>query len=210
MKFRDSIEEGFNEADFEETPPVKDDYDDSKVTNSRENKLKRDLDEFGVDFNDVDSKQELAPSFSDNKKDRIVSINRIAENYEMTLLGRELVTRGESEIYVQKSKAIAGNSFVKLTGALLRSFADESNLIGSKSIEDFRMQFIDAFNKASSSMMRDRTISELNHRNILKLFKDRLWNIGDIITNTKGNMERTFGRADEENFMDKQGLGDRR
>ena len=140
----------------------------------------------------------------------MTSINRIAENYEMTLSGRELQKKGDTDVWVQTGKSIAGNSFIRLSGALLRSFADESNLISDKTIDDFRLQFMDAFNKASATIMRDRSIAETNHRNILKIFKDRMWNVGDIITNTKGNMKSIFDREDPNNDPLGQPLGGRR
>jgi len=167
------------------------------IKNNREDDLRNDISEFNIDFDDLQSRCEINPQFTSDAKNKMLSVQALAEDYEMLLLGRERVKKGESDVYRQTSKAIAGSSFIRLTGGILKSFAQESNLIGNKTIESFVDQFIDAYNKVTNAMMRDRSISERNHRLIIKLFKDRMWNIGDIITNNKGNMQAMFAQREE-------------
>jgi len=177
---------------------LKEEFADDGMAGTRKESMDKDFIDFGIDPDEVKEEFEINAKFSSKSVDKMTSIKTIAEGYEMALRGRDLIIKKENELYVQKSKALAGESFIQLSGGLLRSFAHESNLMSSKSEADFKLQLIDCFNKNSSLLMRDRSVEERNHRTILQMFKDRLWNVGDLTTNNRNNMDSVFGTLGDE------------
>ena len=103
-----------------------------------------------------------------------------------------------TEKYIQVGRAIASQKFIDISYGILNSFSEQTNFVSSKDEETFFIQFFDAFNKINNLMLQDRAISPDVQSSIIKLVKDRLKNIGDIITNNKGNMEAVIGRIGEE------------
>ena len=63
----------------------------------------------------------------------------------------------------------------------------------TKGTTSFYMQAWDSWTKINRSLvLRDRAIPEKNARLILKLFKDNLINLGEIILGSKVNMDKIF------------------
>ena len=163
----------------------------------QDTKFKADMDELGIQEDELIDKYTTESSFSKDSKDKMTSLKKVAELYEMELKGKKLKEDNNRLVYIQESKALAGSSFIRLSSAILGSYAEESNLIAKKSKEDATNQLQEGYYKVSSFMLRDRTIKEEHHRMILQIFKARLWNIIDVITNTDGNMQRVIGGLPE-------------
>lgn len=123
---------------------------------------------------------------------KVTSLKNIVLEYQMNLEGK--CYDAEKGGYVQIGKALAGNEFIKLSSGILNSFAAESNLLTTKDKDTFVMQFMDAHEKVNMSLsMRNRAVPEKNQRAILKMWKDSLWNICEIIIGSSKNMESVFG-----------------
>lgn len=154
------------------------------------------LDYLGVDKKTVDDEAFVNFKVDKEVSKKVTKLTQLAMSYRMTLEGKSYDE--EKGGYKQTGKAMAGQRFIAKTYAVLNSYASEANLLTQKDIETFVMQYWDACRKVFNESLRDRSISERNQRVILKIFKDTLFNIGEIITGSKDNMAKVFGRIEEE------------
>jgi len=150
----------------------------------------------GLDKDEV--KDEAFVNFKVDKEvsKKVTKLTQFAMAFRMTLEGKHYDE--EKGGYRQTSKAIAGGRFIAKANGILTSFASESNLLTQKNIETFVMQYADACRKVETELLRDRSISEKNTRVIFKMFKDTLFNIGEVITGSRENMKAVFGRIDQD------------
>lgn len=154
-----------------------------------------------LDYLGLDKKVVADESFVNFKVDKEVSkmvtkLTQMAMNFRMSLEGKNYDE--EKGGFRQVGKAIAGQRFIAKANGVLNSFAAEANLLTQKDIETFVMQYADACIKIETELLRDRSISEKNTRVIFKMFKDSLFNIGEVIIGSKENMKAIFGRIDQE------------
>jgi len=177
--------------------------DDETTPEEKELKVSNDVNEaydyLGLDKEEVDANSIIGFSKEDNE---ILKVQNIAKEYKATLEGKKKDDLNNK--YIQTNKAIASQRFIDLTYSMLNSFAEQSNIVSGKDIDNFFIQYRDAFNKMQNALLRDRGIEDKSQSLIVKLFKDKLLNIGEIITNNKGNMEAIVGRyhnkEDEDGF----------
>ena len=155
-----------------------------------------DISELGWDEQEIEKEANVSIPLNKGDRSAILMLNSIAKEYRAILEGKK---REEgTEKYVQVTTAIASQKFIDVTYGILNSFSEQSNLVTSKDEETFFIQYTDAFNKINNLMLQDRAISPDVQSSIIKLVKDRLKNIGDIITNNKNNMDAVIGRIGEE------------
>lgn len=171
-------------------------------------------DELQQALTDLDVKQDAltaAESFSVTlSNDRLFDCQNIAKEYKATIEGKSRIegTKDKEYSYVQTSRALASKKYINLTYSMLYSFADTSNIASNKKFEQFFIQLRDAFNKARDMGLRDKSIRDTEFSVIITLFKQKLVNIGQIITNEEGNMKLLLDRvkrAEEEGGFDIDG-----
>lgn len=162
------------------------------------------LDYLGLDKEEV--KDEAFVNFKIDKEvsKKVTKLTQFSVAFRMTLEGKHYDE--EKGGYRQTSKSIAGQRFISKANGILNSFSSESNLLTQKNIDTFVMQYADACRKIETELIRDRSISEKNTRVIFKMFKDTLFNIGEVITGSRENMKAVFGRIEQERQEDKIGL----
>lgn len=158
------------------------------------------LDFLNVDRAEVEKNSRVVVGKDKSLQDKVTRIKNVAISYRMILEGKTFIE--EEGAFVQTRPAIAGNHFTSLSYGIVNSFAEDSNLLTQKDLEKFNIQFIDAFVKIEMLSLRDRSICERDQRAILKLFKDTLINIGDVITGSKENMEKVFAKISDANRDD--------
>lgn len=178
--------------------------DEVSATLTREQELDEALLDLGIEKTELLDAQEIDVTVS---KDKLFDCQNIAKEYKMTLEGKTRVEGKKENNYkfVQKGKAIASEKYINLTYSLLNSFSDTSNISSNKKFEEFFVQLKDAFNKARDMGIRDKGIRDGTFSPILTLFKQKLVNIGQIITNESGNMKlllEKLKRAEEEGDFD--------
>lgn len=154
------------------------------------------LDYLGLDKSVVEDEAFLNFKIDKDVSKRVTKLTQLAMSFKMILEGKSYDE--EKGGYKQTGKAIAGQRFISKSYGIINSYATEPNLLTQKNIETFVMQYADACRKIESELLRDRSISEKSTRVIFKIFKDTLFNIGEIITGSKDNMEKVFGRLDQE------------
>jgi len=154
------------------------------------------LDYLGLDKDEV--KDEAFVNFKVDKEvsKKVTKLTQLPMAFRMALEGKHYDE--EKGGYRQTGKAIAGQRFIAKSNGILTSYASESNLLTQKKIDTFVMQYADACMKIETELLRDRSISEKNTRVIFKMFKDTLFNIGEVITGSAENMRAVFGRIDQE------------
>lgn len=127
--------------------------------------------------------------------DKVTAIKNFAKSYEMRLRGGTFDTTTNS--WVIKNKALVGSDFINLTTGILTSFCENANLFTTKKADKFLFEYADAFYKVNGMCLNDISIKENKYRPALKMFKDTLGNIGDIITGSKDSLKDIFKKYEE-------------
>jgi len=175
--------------------------DDSLSIHSKEDPdLDNALDYLGIDKKEMEDEAFISFKVDKEVSKKVTKLTQLPMNFRMALEGKSYDE--EKAGYKQTGKAIAGSRFISKANGILNSFASEANLLTQKDIDTFIMQFADACRKVESELLRDRSISEKNTRAIFKMFKDTLFNIGEVIVGSKENMKAVFGRIEQERQKD--------
>lgn len=154
------------------------------------------LDYLGLSKEEIEDESFVNFKIDKDVSKKVTKLTLLAMSYRMTLEGKSYDE--EKGGYKQTGQALAGRRFISKSYGIINSYASEANLLTQKDIETFAMQYWDACRKVFNESLRDRSISEKNQRIILKIFKDTLFNIGEIITGSKENMAKVFGRIEED------------
>ena len=156
------------------------------------------LDDLGLNKEDMEEREEM--SFNEGGDNKILEVQNIAREYKATMEGRSRVDQDDAKkiVFRQTGRALASKNFIHLTYSMLYSFADASNIASSKDMDQFFIQFKDAFNKAQNMALRDITIDDKDHSPIITIFKHKMLNIGQIITADAGNMKLLLERYKQE------------
>lgn len=130
--------------------------------------------------------------------DAITSIEEFVNNFEHFMHGREKERTTKEEKYVQVGKALGGEQFIRRVSGMMRAFANKSMLVSKKTEEDFIKQFEDVFYTTTDMMVNVNSAIDVDSaRAIMEKVKHTMWNIGDILTGTKGNMPKLFDTMDK-------------
>ena len=167
--------------------------EETTVEHNREDELNDALLDLDVKKSDLDIAQKFSVQLSN---DRLFDCQNIAKEYKATIEGksRQEGEKDKTYEYAQTGRALASKKYINLTYSLLYSFADTSNISSNKKFEQFFIQLRDAFNKARDMGLRDKSIRDTEFSAIITLFKQKLVNIGQIITNEDGNMKLLLER----------------
>jgi len=178
------------------------DNSNKPIKNEKDKELTNALDFLGVDKKELEDEAFVNFKIDKEVSKKVTKLTQLAMSYRMVLEGKSFDE--ESEGYKQTSKSIAGKRFIAKSYGLLMSYASESNLLTQKDMDTFAMQYWDTCRKVESELLRDRSINEKNTRVIFKMFKDTLFNIGEIITGAGKNMDAIFGKIVEDRKEEKQ------
>lgn len=122
--------------------------------------------------------------------DKITAIKNIAVTYNLLLRGYSI--NPATNKYQISGKALIGSRFINQTTNILHSFCEYSNLITTKDMEKFSMEFADAFFRVNAMLVNDQTRTKHTYRAVIKIFKDRMSAIGDIITGSRELTQEIF------------------
>jgi len=177
---------------------VKEIEEDNSYSKNRNDEKEFDsaLDYLGLDKKEVEDESFVNFKVDKEIQNKVTKLTHFSMAFRMTLEGKHYDE--EKGGYRQIGKAIAGQRFIAKANGILSSYSTESNLLTQKDIETFVRQYADACRKIETELLRDRSISEKNTRVIFKMFKDTLFNIGEVIIGSKENMKAVFGRIDQE------------
>ena len=134
--------------------------------------------------------------------DKVTAIKNFAKSYEMRLRGGVFDTTTNG--WVLKNKALVGSKFINLSTGVLTSFCENANLFTTKDKDKFLFEFADAFYKVNGLCLNDVSVKESYYRSALKMFKDTLSNIGDIITGSKDSLKAIFDKYEEDRAVSEE------
>lgn len=126
--------------------------------------------------------------------DKITALKNLAKSFEMKMSGYKPDTSNDS--WVIAGEALAGSTAIVQSSGIIYSFAENANLFTTKTPDKFLLEFTDAFFKTAVSILNDQATPSENHRAVLKMFKDTLSNVGDIITGSKATLSKIFDNPD--------------
>ena len=124
--------------------------------------------------------------------DKITTLKSLAISFEMKCKGFKFDVANNKWVPSGTGMALAGSNTIDAGSGIIATFAENINLITSKDIEKFTMEFTDAFFKFNVMLLNDPATPAENHKPVIKMFKDTLSNIGDIITSSKGLIGKVF------------------
>lgn len=125
-----------------------------------------------------------------NLPDKLTALKNLAKSFDMKMSGFKLDTSNDK--WVIAGKALTGSDFITQSTGIISSFAENANLITTKTADKFLMEFADAFYRTNVMLLNDMSIPQDNYRAVIKMFKDTMSNIGDIITGSKSAMVKIF------------------
>lgn len=122
--------------------------------------------------------------------DKITALKNLALSYDMKMRGFKLDSSNDK--WIIAGKALAGSNLITQSTGIISSFAENANLMTGKTIEKFMMEFADAFYRINTMILNDMATPEKNYRAVIKMFKDTMSNIGDIITVSRSTLKEIF------------------
>src|SRR5690606_6790981 len=87
---------------------------------------------------------------------------------------------------------LASSNIINQAVGIISSFTEDINLLTNKKEEKFLMEFTDAFFKFNGMVLNDSGTPQENHRVVIKMFKDTMSNIGDIIIGSKAIFQKIY------------------
>lgn len=123
-------------------------------------------------------------------RDKITAIKNLAKSYEMRMRGFRWDTSNDK--WVISGKALAGDDFINQSVGIVTSFAEPANLMTTKKLEKFVMEFADGFFRINVQCVNDISVPADTNRTAIKMFKDTMSNLGDIITGSKNDLKSVF------------------
>lgn len=169
------------------------------------------LDELNLDRDKYDEAQVFDPKFSTTAADQMLKLEAFAEDLEQQLRGRKLVRQGDKEQYIQDSKALCGDAFIRKAVGVISTYAKKVNMLSKTKEDIFIMNFENAYYTISDAVLDKKSnIPAENHTTILKMIKDTFWAVWGVLGNTGRNMDAVFQRIEDHNkdLIDKsQGMG---
>lgn len=126
--------------------------------------------------------------------DKISAIKNLAKSYNMRTRGFGWNTSNDS--WIITGKALAGSDFINETTGIITSFAEPANLMTTKEPQKFLMEFADAFFRVNTMAVNDISIPQVTYRALIKMFKDTMSNIGDIITGSREVYKEIYKNPD--------------
>lgn len=126
----------------------------------------------------------LEISSEDKLNNKSTAIKNIAKSYEMRCKGWKPDTSNENWIPTGEPQ-LASGLFISSSTAILTSFCEYANLITTKDKVQFFRQYKDAFKRINYLMLNSPADKPHNVRIGVKLFKDAMVNIGDIICGSR-------------------------
>jgi len=138
-----------------------------------------------------------------NIKNKATFISKLVDSLELTLSGYVRNNNGE-KIYT--GNVLAGSVVITKAVGLLSPFSDESNLITSKEDKIFYRQKHEINSTFNEVLLKEMGSRSKNYKEIMKMFKTTLQNIGDIILESKTFMNSMLVNPREEQEEDKKDL----
>lgn len=132
-----------------------------------------------------------------NIPDKITALRNMAVSYEMRLRGG--VYNSSTGSWVLKNKSLAGQEFINQTTGMLTSFCENVNLFTTKKEDKFLLEFADAFYRVNVFCLNDQTVPVETYRAVIKMCKDTLSNIGDVILGSKDTLKGVFEKYETPN-----------
>ena len=127
---------------------------------------------------------------------KLTAINTLATDFERRITGWVQTGKGTKWVYTGEVM-VGANTASRLSG-LLQSFGNPANLISDKKDDRVAWQKYETIHTMIASLLLDIGCPEDKMTVVIKMFKNTLKNILDIITSSKVMFKNKFGTEEEE------------
>lgn len=126
--------------------------------------------------------------------DKATSIQEIANSYDLTMRGYS-INLAESRWEIT-GQAMMTEEYIRATTSILQSFCNQANLITTKDEDKFFRAYADAFHRVNALLLNNKTRNGDMYNVSIKLFKDHMESIGDILVGSRNLMENVYKSYD--------------
>lgn len=116
-------------------------------------------------------------------RSKSTALKNMAKSYEKRVSGWGWNQNDNS--WEIKGPALAGSQLIQDSTSIILSFCETANLITTKDELRFKAQFFDAFHRINAMCTNSRQVFQERYRAFIKIFKDTMQNVGDIIVGSR-------------------------
>jgi len=180
--------------------------DSTEESKTKDQDIKDSLKDFDIDADKLDLAKEFdyVVKIPKDSKDKMLGISRTIKVSVLTISGYEEVptqNKDESVFRLQKHP-LASSEVIKHFESILKTYADESNLIGKQSWDSFKIQAMADWGAFYRFCLREKASPETNERTVYRVFQNCLIKIGEITCDNPTNIKTLFSQLNDD--MDKE------
>jgi hypothetical protein len=129
---------------------------------------------------------------------KVTAIKSLAKSYQKRLEGFRWDS--SSSEWKPFGKALVGQDFITETTGIITSYCEYANLITTKDENKALFEYGDAFYRVNGMYLNydDELCPAEHYRSVIKMFKDTLGNVIDIITGSGDKLKDIFKKFEEE------------
>jgi len=184
---------------------------EDKVSKSKFEDLTDSLDLFDVDkdeIKDLDKEFEYTVTIPKETTDSILKISRVVKIAVLKLSGYEEVPTDDKNtiLFKIKKEPLCSSGVIKVFDSLLSAHADESQLAGKRDWNEFKIVARADWGAFYKYCLREKATDDKNLRTVYRNFQDILLNIGEIVCDNKGSLDKLFGSMNAQKKDDFGGM----
>jgi len=173
-----------------------------KIKTSKRDDLNNSLELFGEDEKtfDVDAETQYEIKISKELTNNLLKTSRLVSISTLTLQGYEEVPSKKEAVIVYRlvKNPIASSEIIKAFQGILKTYADESNIVGKTDWEDFSIQAMSDWRAFYKVCLKEKATPTKFIRVVYRIFQDCIIAIGKIVCDNPNNMGNLFTKVNQE------------
>ena len=184
---------------------------EEKVSKSKFDDLRDSLNLFDVDNSDqldLDKEFEYTVTLPKETTENILKISRVVNIAVLKLSGFEEVQTDDKNVILFriKKEPLCSAGVIKVFDSLLSSHADESQLAGKRDWNEYKIIARADWGAFYKYCLREKATDDKHLRTVYRNFQDILLNIGEIVCDNKGSLDKLFGSMNLQKNNDLGGM----